>query len=79
MQRSEVRADHIEENLYDSGGGTWSQISSPFDGETGKPRMGVVLRCPLYYEKRRWFETSRNHDVLAVFEGRVYWGIRLRI
>ena len=75
MVYEKVPADLVEVSHYDSGGGSWWRLASPFNKDNGERNIAVVYRCPSY--KRSWYGEN-NHDIFVVFKGEVERGIRIK-
>jgi hypothetical protein len=72
----DVHAELVEQSVYDSGGGSWWRLASPFDPKTGKRNIATIYVCQEY--RRRWYGENA-HDIFAVFDGRIEWGVRVKV
>lgn len=76
LVQTEMPADQIEKNMYDSGGGSWWTLGSSFNPETGERNMATVHQCPDF--ARKWYGEN-SHDIFAVYKGDVEWGVRIKL
>lgn len=74
LELSMARGDKVEVNIYDSGGGTWRALCSPYNQETGELELVEILTCPNY---KRTFWGSNWHDIYSFHKGYKEYGVRI--
>jgi hypothetical protein len=76
LMHAKVDADYIEVSMYDSGGGSWWRLASPFNPQTGERNVATVHRCIDY--QRTW-HGENDHDMFVEYEGEIHWGVRIKL